>query len=329
MKHTPRAATPLLSALATIWLSGVSAVSVLGQANAQTPDTASLKVEVQDLTVDFGIFFAPVLPGEVLNVQVLGRPDATDISFNVPDRGKAITGETRLSWKAPTEPGHYPITISDGTSGETFTLNVFVMHPFSAIEDGKLNGYRIGQYPDKPLRGLDAYKKPLGFIAVNDETKDVQISPHFTLGQFICKQTTNVSERYVVLRPELLKKLETAVDLLEDDGFSPDTLFIMSGYRTPFYNKAIGNVQYSRHVYGDAADVYLDVAPRDGDMDDLNQDGQVTKADASYLYDMIASFDSQNTGLAIQGGIGSYNRNAAHGPFVHIDTRGTPARWGR
>jgi hypothetical protein len=27
------------------------------------------------------------------------------------------------------------------------------------------------------------------------------------------------------------------------------------------------------------------------------------------------------------GGIGIYKANRAHGPFVHVDTRGTPARW--
>ncbi|WP_268235731.1 hypothetical protein [Aquisalinus flavus] len=30
-----------------------------------------------------------------------------------------------------------------------------------------------------------------------------------------------------------------------------------------------------------------------------------------------------------RGEIGEYGANAAHGPFVHVDTRGVPARWGR
>jgi len=27
------------------------------------------------------------------------------------------------------------------------------------------------------------------------------------------------------------------------------------------------------------------------------------------------------------GGYGIYRANSVHGPFVHIDVRGTPARW--
>ena len=29
-----------------------------------------------------------------------------------------------------------------------------------------------------------------------------------------------------------------------------------------------------------------------------------------------------------EGGLGLYKANAAHGPFVHVDVRGYPARWG-
>ena len=47
----------------------------------------------------------------------------------------------------------------------------------------------------------------------------------------------------------------------------------MSGYRTPFYNRSIGNqTRFSRHVYGDAADIYAD-DDGDGKMDDLDGDG--------------------------------------------------------
>jgi hypothetical protein len=29
-----------------------------------------------------------------------------------------------------------------------------------------------------------------------------------------------------------------------------------------------------------------------------------------------------------EGGLGLYQANRAHGPFVHVDVRGYPARWG-
>ena len=56
----------------------------------------------------------------------------------------------------------------------------------------------------------------------------------------------------------------------------------MSGYRTPHYNKAIGNGQFSRHVWGGAADVFVD-EDGNGVMDDLNRDGNVTRADSAWL----------------------------------------------
>jgi hypothetical protein len=208
-------------------------------------------------------------------------------------------------------------------------VNAFVMVPMEEVEDGMLRGYRIGSYPERPLRGLDAYEAPLGFIEVTPENRDTKISPRFTIGQFVCKQESSIPNKYVVLSPALIMKLEQALDLLGAKGIEADSLFIMSGYRTPFYNKAIGNVPNSRHVYGDAADVYVDFKPRDGDMDDLNGDGVVNKEDANYFYDLVQRFDVGNTEVSAQGGLGSYDRNAAHGPFLHIDTRGYPARWGR
>ncbi len=41
-------------------------------------------------------------------------------------------------------------------------------------------------------------------------------------------------------------------------GFAVDTLHVMSAFRTPFYNRAIGDVEYSAHQWGSAADVYVD-----------------------------------------------------------------------
>jgi hypothetical protein len=102
---------------------------------------------------------------------------------------------------------------------------------------------------------------------------------------------------------------------------------VMSGYRTPFYNAAIGNVPYSRHVWGGAADIYIDDAPRDGEMDDLNADGRIDRADAEWLAAFIDDLsDEGRFGTGI-GGIGIYDSNEAHGPFVHVDTRGFRARW--
>jgi hypothetical protein len=107
---------------------------------------------------------------------------------------------------------------------------------------------------------------------VDKAGRDVLVSPHFVLGDFLCKQPGE--PRYVALSVPLLGKLEAIAEALESRGVAPGSLRVMSGYRTPAYNAAIGNkTVYSRHLWGDAADIYVD-ADGDGGMDDLNGDGR-------------------------------------------------------
>jgi hypothetical protein len=112
----------------------------------------------------------------------------------------------------------------------------------------------------------------------------------------------------------------------------------MSGYRTPFYNCAIGNVRYSCHQWGLAADVFVD-RDEDGMMDDLNRDGRIDLADADLLYEIIegigaAKVPAVTTAASAPasghsaGGLAKYAATPAHGPFIHVDVRGRRARWG-
>ena len=61
-------------------------------------------------------------------------------------------------------------------------------------------------------------------------------------------------------------------------------------------------------------------------MSDLNRDGLVNTRDAHILADAAARVERKYPDLV--GGIGVYKATSAHGPFVHIDVRGTRARWG-
>jgi uncharacterized protein YcbK (DUF882 family) len=62
-------------------------------------------------------------------------------------------------------------------------------------------------------------------------------------------------------------------------------------------------------------------------MADLNRDGAVDTADAKLLYDEIETLLEKPGHRALQGGMGFYPATAAHPPFVHVDVRGTAARW--
>lgn len=267
-----------------------------------------------------------VLPGEELRIDV--APDEEDERMvRVEEAGTLDpVDDDAWIWTAPDEPGFHRLRVLEDGGNEELVVHAFVTVPESEIEDGELNGYRIGTYPRVPLRGDTMYIRPKGFIEVTEDNRDLRVSPRFQLKHFETKQGGGFP-RYVVLQRRLLTKLELLVDALVERGYPVTSLHIMSGYRTPSYNRAIGNTtSYSRHAWGDGADVFVD---EDGDtyMDDLNEDGQVNRADARILYQIVDSLDRAVDTRRLMGGASVYGANAVHGPFVHVDARGTRARW--
>lgn len=257
----------------------------------------------------FSTWHTTVMPGEALRWQA---PTNVKVEVN---------GQQVKNWRAPGKAGTHTLEFVRGSS-TIATVTVFVLEPATNIDSkGALNGYKIGTYPRS---------RPKGFIRLDSvDDYDTAMSPSFRVGQFICKQQPNHFPKYVLVSKPNLKRTEALLKSLRDDGLTDaNTFFVMSGFRTPFYNTAIGSAKFSRHMYGDAFDIYLDVDPKDGVMDDINQDGRVTKADANFLYDYAADLFAERDDLP-KGGIGAYGSNAVHGPFVHVDGRGSFARWGR
>ena len=278
-------------------------------------------VRINDgVETDYSIFSTLVMPGETVTFSA-----GDDVTFSA-ESGFAGDTTGRAVWQAPDTPGHHLVEARNA-AGELMRLNVFVLHPADDIENGSLNGYAIGAYPEAPYRGEDVYLPPDGFIEVPPELRDLPISPHFTLGQFLCKQDGG-PVRYAVVREPLLIKLEWLLAEVNDHGWRTDGFVVMSGYRTPSYNAAIGNGRYSRHVYGGAADIYID-EDGDGIMDDLNGDGVLDRRDAGALYDLVDGLLQSPENTHLHGGLGEYGSTSAHGPFVHVDERGWNARWGR
>ncbi len=267
-----------------------------------------------------------VLPGETLTIEVAHGPE--NASYEVLTKNREITRSelNKWCWKAPDQTGLYPLTIVEHTTGDIINVPVFVMVPFDRIKGEYLNGYRIGSYPTMPLKGLPIYKPPAGFIEVTRENEDTLIAPHFTLKQFLCKQESSYP-KYVVLQEKLLIKLESILEKMNGSGYRCTTLHIMSGYRTPYYNKAIGNGKYSRHIYGGAVDLFIDENPPDGMMDDLNGDGTIDYRDADIIHDSIDSLYGESWYEFLMGGLARYKKTNDHGPFVHVDVRGFRARW--
>lgn len=268
-----------------------------------------------------------VMPGELLRFQI--RASGKQTRYLVKATGGEIVrrGSRLWQWQAPPRSGLYRLTIRPHQSKETMRLNAFVMVPARHVEKGFLNGYQIGAYPDRPLRGQPIYGRPPGFIEITSQTENTYLTPHFQLKQFVCKQEGRFP-KYAVLREELLLKLELILETLNTSGYYCETLHVMSGYRTPHYNRSLGNVQYSRHVWGGAADIFIDEYPCDGEMDDLNHDGLIDPRDAAVLYKLIESAEQNPAWRRLRGGLAIYGSNAFHGPFVHVDTRGQSVRWG-
>ncbi len=288
------------------------------------PGTAGFEVAVRHLDVGYDVFALFAMPGEAVPIDVENSHGRFSLRASA-GTVKAL-GNNHWRWTAPGRPGHYEVEVIRA-DGKRVRLESFVMVPSTAVHDGLLNGYRIGQYP-KIHHALHAasYAPPRGFVEVTPALKSIPVSPHFTLGQFLCKEAGGYP-KYLVLQPRLLLKLELLMDYLNAHGIHADKVHVMSGYRTPWYNAQLGNVPDSRHTLGDAADVYIDVAPRNGIMDDLNHDGRDDFADSRLL---AADVDKvfRNPALDyLRGGVGAYHSTAAHGPFVHVDARGWRARW--
>lgn len=131
--------------------------------------------------------------------------------------------------------------------------------------------------------------------------------------------------KYLLLDEQLILALETLGRHLGPLEVDADAIHVMSGYRTPFYNHAIGNVDYSLHQWGRAADIFVDKDDNNL-MDDLNDDHTIDRADAQYLYELLNKLSKTPEGRLI-GGLGFYSATASHGPFVHVDIRTRQARW--
>lgn len=290
-------------------------------------------------TADFAIAFkgetsaykdtsAFLLPRATITIDAVGGPPG-DYVLTTHDGTAIQQGTRKWRYTAPARPGSYAVSIDGPGKGkkDTIDLHVFVMVPASEVRNGMLNGYRIGQYPSTPLNGNAIYTPPPGFIEVTRENKDTKVSPHFTLEQFLCKEdVTRKYPKYVVLQERLPLKLEAILERVNQLGFHTDTLHVMSAFRTPYYNRAIGDVKYSMHQWGSASDIFIDPDDKDR-MEDLNHDGRVDIRDSKWLYDQIEKMLADRRYQRFQGGMGFYPATPAHPPFVHVDVRGTKARW--
>lgn len=316
---------PVLIGLALV--TTLLCAGLCASAGSFDPGKAAFRVRFKDEVTPYRVTGVFVLPGEKLEIEVPAGETASACSLDVSVGQAAGEGLNRWTWEAPHETGDASIVIRNADLRDSVTLNAFVMIPFKNLTGEYLNGYRVGKYPGVSIGKVSIYGSPAGFIEVTERNFNTLVSPHFQLGQFICKQDGGYP-KYIVLRERLVLKLELILEHLNMAGHGCNTLEVMSGYRTPYYNKAIGNVEYSRHLWGGAADIFVDSDPADGMMDDLNGDGVIDLLDARVISDLIDRMYGRPWYERFIGGLAKYRSNSRHGPFVHVDVRGKRARWG-
>jgi len=277
------------------------------------------------------------LRGESGKLKAAFRPpnadlaDEADQNFSATfegESGQAISTDKLI---APADPGVYKLAVQLGKVSQPIEdLRIITMVPFAEKKNERIGLYYLGSWPYEkggtPL--LASYANPSGFVEVTRENRSTPVSEHFKLGDFLTKDQPDVWPKYLLLDPKLLDKLELTIEELRQEGHPVEHVLVMSGFRTPRYNKSGGNpggrASLSRHMYGDASDVYVD-NDRDGQPDDLNGDGRVDVQDAKVFADAAEKVEQRHPALV--GGIGIYKACCGHGPFTHIDTRGYRARW--
>jgi hypothetical protein len=231
--------------------------------------------------------------------------------------------------RAPLLPGVYELELHDGGAARDFgeDIRLLVKVPFERKRNGRIGAYHMGTWPTEGKGRQDAYVPPAGFIEVTEENQSLALSRHFRVREFLTKDQEAVWPKYVAIDTRLVDKLELVLLELRAMGIRADRMVVMSGFRTPQYNRhRLGNPpsSLSRHQFGDAADVWVD---NEGDwhMSDLNGDGRRDIDDARVMLRAVERVERRYPELV--GGAGLYRANRARGPFIHIDVRGVPARW--
>ena len=268
-------------------------------------------------------------------ISPIGQPLAADslpsgahLQLEAPDASGAAAAPKAGIWRVAVAIGNAIKPVSD--------FNLISIRPRAEKQNGRVGLYFLGNWPGETGKRVAVpkaapatrYLPPSGFIEVTEQNADTRVSDHFKLRDFLTHDQANVWPKYLVLEMRNVDKLELVLSDLASRGVDVSGVKVLSGFRTPQYNKGggdpTGRAGLSRHMYGDAADIYID-SNKDGVMDDLDHDGRITIADSRVVQQAVDRVEQAHPELV--GGAGVYPAAAGHGPFIHIDTRGYRARW--
>ena len=124
----------------------------------------------------------------------------------------------------------------------------------------------------------------------------MKLTVNFSLEEFACHDGTPVPPELI----QTVKKLAENLEIIRKEVGKP--LKILSGYRTPAWNKRVEGAKSSNHMLGRAADITVEGIP--------------PKAIADTIERLIKE------GKLPPSGLGRYKG------FTHYDIRGKNSRWG-
>ena len=122
-----------------------------------------------------------------------------------------------------------------------------------------------------------------------------KLTENFNLSEFKCRDGTDVPEELM----ENVQLLADNLQVLRDHVDRP--IRIISGYRTPTYNRKIGGARKSQHMLAKAADIKI---------------AGMASGEIKRLLEDLIKLDRMHS-----GGVGLYKT------FTHYDVRGRNARW--
>tara|TARA_Y100001973_G_scaffold106772_1_gene187421 strand:- start:5179 stop:5580 length:402 start_codon:yes stop_codon:yes gene_type:complete len=123
----------------------------------------------------------------------------------------------------------------------------------------------------------------------------MKLTENFALWEFKCKDGTSVPSEYM----DNVQTLAQNLQVLRDEVGKP--IRVISGYRSPKYNRRIGGARKSQHMTAKAADI------------------KISGMKPAEVKEIIVRLIKE--GRMHPGGIGLYKT------FTHYDVRGRNARW--
>jgi hypothetical protein len=264
------------------------------------------------------------MPGQEVEYPLDVHGDPTALHYEWVRLGETIGSEPArvllgANVRAPVKAGFYRLAlVRDNQHRIVDGLTLAVLVPFKEKEGAMLNGYRIGTYLAEKIAGKQ--DPPAGFLEITEHDVDLPISKHLRVGDFLSHDDQQTWPRYAAVSPRLLDKLELVIaEITRWHGSETPVslaLDVHSGFRAPAHNGHIARAaRDSQHQYGDAADVVMDA----------NGDGKYTALDSRLVGLAVEIVELKHPELV--GGLGIYTSGHSRTTYVHIDARGTRARW--